>query len=84
MAWVGSKLSSLYMDVSSLTLLMLMEVSMRHISLPSSNGLMTRSGFEPNFLRVDLCFEVRLGLLTCGERLEIRFWVCLRNRVRLV
>ena len=35
---------------------------MKHIPL---NGLMTRSGFEPNFLRVDLCCEVIFGLVTC-------------------
>ena len=57
---------------------------MRHIPLPLSNGLMTRSGFEPNFLRVNLCCEVRLGLVARGGELGIRFWVCLRNSVRLV
>ena len=57
---------------------------MRDIPLPLSNGLMARSGFEPNFLRVDLCCEVRLGLATCKRGLGIRFWVCTRNRVRLV
>ena len=46
---------------------------MRHIPIPLSNGLMTRSGFEPNFLRVDLSREVRLGLVTCGGWLGIRF-----------
>ena len=40
---------------------------MRHAPLPLSNGLMTKSGFEPNFLRVGLCYEVRLGLVTCGS-----------------
>ena len=40
---------------------------MRHVPLPLSIGLMTKSGFEPNFLRVDLCYEVRLGLATCGS-----------------
>ena len=43
-----------------------------------------RSGFEPNFLRVDRCCEVRLGLVVRGVALGIRFWVCLRNSVRLV
>ena len=43
------------------------KVSMRHISLPLSNGLMTRSGSEPTSLRVDLCCKVRLGFVTCGE-----------------
>ena len=57
---------------------------MRDIPLPLSNGLMARSGFEPNFFRVDLCCEVRLGLVTCKRGLGIRFWVCTRNRVRLV
>ena len=59
-------------------------VSMRHIPLPLLNGLMTRFGFEPNFLRVDLCCEVRLGLFTYGGGLGIRFWVCSRNSVSLV
>ena len=39
---------------------------MRHILLPLLSGLMTRSGLEPNSLRVDLCCEVRLGLVTSG------------------
>ena len=56
---------------------------MRHIPLPLSNGLMTRSGLEPRFLRVDLCSEVRLGLATCWGRLGRWFWVCSRNSVRL-
>ena len=45
---------------------------------------MTRSGFEPNFLTVDLCCEVRLGLVAHGGGLGMRFWVCSRNIVRLV
>ena len=49
---------------------------MRHIPLPLSNGLMTTSGFEPNFLRVDLCCEVRLGLVAHGGGFRIRFLVC--------
>ena len=49
---------------------------MRHISLPLSNGLMTRSELEPTFLRLDL--------VTCGGELAIRFRVCLRKSVRLV
>ena len=57
---------------------------MRHIPLLFSNGLMTRSVLEPNFLRADLCCEVRLGLVTCGRGLGGRFWVCLRNSVSLV
>ena len=60
----------------SLILLMLKEVSMRHIPLPLSNGLMTTSGFEPNFWRVDLCCEVRLGLVAHGGGFRIRFSVC--------
>ena len=56
---------------------------MRHIPLPLSNGLITRSGLEPSFLRVDLCCEVKLGLVTYGGGLE-RSWVCSRNSVRLV
>ena len=39
---------------------------MRHIPLALPNGLMTRSGFEPNSLRVDLCCEVILVLATGG------------------
>ena len=38
---------------------------MRHISLVLSNGLITKSGLEPSFLRVNLCCEMRLGLLVC-------------------
>ena len=57
---------------------------MRHIPLPLSNGLMTKFAFEPNFFRVDLCCEVRLGLAVCGGGLGIRFWVCSMNSVRLV
>ena len=43
---------------------------MRHIPLPLPNGLMTRSGLEPRFLRVNLCSEGRLGLVTCCGRLK--------------
>ena len=39
---------------------------MGHIPLTLLNRLMTRSRFEPNFLRVDLCCDIRLGLATCG------------------
>ena len=39
---------------------------MWHIPLPLWNGLITRSGLEPNFLRIGLCCEVKLGLATCG------------------
>ena len=41
---------------------------MRHIPVPLSNGLITRSGLEPNF--------------SCAGRLKKGFWVCLRNSVR--
>ena len=57
---------------------------MRHMQLPLSNGLMTRCGFERNFLRVDLCCEVRMGLLTLGGGLGIRFWVRSWSSVNLV
>ena len=57
---------------------------MRHIPLLFLNGLITRSGLEPSFLRVDPCCEVRLGLVIHGGRLVRGFWVCLRNNVRLV
>ena len=57
---------------------------MRHIPLPLSNGLITRSGLEPSFLRVDLCCEVRLGLAIHGGGLGRGLWVFLRNSVRLV
>ena len=43
---------------------------------------MTRSGVEPRFLRVDLCFELRLGLVTYWGRLGRWFLVCLRSSVR--
>ena len=42
---------------------------MRHITFPLSNDLMTRSGLQPNFLTVELCWEMRLSLVTCGEKL---------------
>ena len=38
---------------------------MRHIMLPLSKGLMTISGLQPSFLRVDLNFGKRLGLVVC-------------------
>ena len=50
----------------------------------SWNGLMARSGLEPNFMRVDLCCEVRLGLLICVGKIRRGSWVCLRNSVKLV
>ena len=37
------------------------------MSTPFVKWLMTRSGLEPNFFRVNLCCEVRLGLVTCGD-----------------
>ena len=57
---------------------------MRHIPLPFSNGLTTRLGLEASFLRVYLCYEVRLGLVICGGGLRRMFWVYSRNNVRLV
>ena len=57
---------------------------MGHIPFSLSNVFMTRYGFEPNFLRVDLCCEIRLGLEAHGRGLEIRFWVCSRKSVKLV
>ena len=57
---------------------------MRHIRLPLSNGLITRSGMEPSFLRVDLCCEVRLDFVIHGGGLGRGFWVCSRKNVRLV
>ena len=57
---------------------------MRHIPLPLSSGLTTRSRLEPSFLRVDLCCEVRLGLAIHGGGLERGIWVCSRNNIRLV
>ena len=56
---------------------------MRHILLPLSNSLMNRSGLEPIFLRVDFCFKVRLGLVTCGGKLKRRFLVYSRKGIRL-
>ena len=57
---------------------------MRHIPLPLSNDLITRSGLEFSFFRADLCYEVRFGLAIRGGGLGREFWVCLRNNVRLV
>ena len=37
----------------------------RHIPLPLSNVLMTKSGLGSRFLRVDLYCEVRLDLVVC-------------------
>ena len=48
------------------------------------NWLMTRSGLESRFSRVDLCSKVRVGLVTCWGRLGRWFLVCSRNSVRLV
>ena len=57
---------------------------MRHIPLPLSNGLITKPGLEPSFLRVDLCYEVRLGLAIHGGWLGRGFWACSRNSTKLV
>ena len=57
---------------------------MGHIPFSLSNVFMTRYGFEPNFLRVDLCCEIRKGLEAHGRGLGIRFWVCSRKSVKLV
>ena len=57
---------------------------MKHISLLLSNGLITGSGLESSYLRVDLRCEVRLGLLTRGGGLGRSFQVYLRNYVRFV
>ena len=57
---------------------------MRHIPFSLSNVLMTRSGFEPYFLRVDRCCEISLGFVAHGGGLGIRFWVCSRKSVKLV
>ena len=59
-------------------------MSTRHIPLPFSNGLTTRSGLEASFLRVYLYYEVRLGLVICRGGLRRMFWVYSRNSVRLV
>ena len=40
---------------------------MRHIPIPLSNGLMTRSGLKTNFLRVSFYCKVRLDLVTYSE-----------------
>ena len=42
---------------------------MRHVPLHLSNGLMSRSGLKPRFLRMDLCSEVKLVFVTCLGRL---------------
>ena len=57
---------------------------MRHIPLPLSKGLMTRSGLEPSFLSVNLCCEVRLGLLVCRGWLGRGLSICSRKSDRLV
>ena len=57
---------------------------MRHIPRPLQNCLITRSGLEPSYLRVDLCRKVRLGLEKRGGELGRGFWVCSTNNVRLV
>ena len=40
---------------------------MTHILLSLSKGLMSKSRLVPRFLRVNLCCEVKLGLLVCWE-----------------
>ena len=40
---------------------------MRHIPLPLSKGLKTKSALESSFWRADLCCEMRLGLVVCRE-----------------
>ena len=57
---------------------------MEYIPLLLSNGLITGSGLESSYLRVDICCEVRLGLLTRGGGLGRSFWVYLRSYVRFV
>ena len=43
---------------------------MKHILLPLSKGLITKSALEPGFWRVGLCCNVRLGLVVCLEWLR--------------
>ena len=38
---------------------------MRHIPLPLSKGLASKSELKPSFLRVDFCCEASLGLVVC-------------------
>ena len=57
---------------------------MRHISLPLLNSLITRSRLESTFLRVNLYFEVKLGLATGGAGLGREFYVCFTKNVRSV
>ena len=47
---------------------------MRHILLTFSNGLSTRSGLQSRFLRMGLCSEGILGLVTCCGKLGRWFW----------
>ena len=42
---------------------------MRHVPLHLPNGLMSRLGLKPRFLRMDLCSEVKLVFVTCWGRL---------------
>ena len=61
-------------------LLMSMKVSMTHIPLPFSNGLVTIS--ESNILRVDFSCEVRLCIKAYWKRLGRKFWICSWNSIR--
>ena len=55
---------------------------MRHIPLPSSNGLITI--LESNILRVDFPCEVRLCIKAYWRRLGREFWMCSWNSIRFV
>ena len=59
-----------------------MKVSMRHIPLPFSNGLITI--LESNILRVDFSCEVRLCIKAYWRRLGREFWMCSWNSIRFV
>ena len=52
---------------------------MRHIPIPLSNGLMTRSGLKTNFLRVSFYCKVIIRSCDIQGRLGIGFWVCSRK-----
>ena len=59
-----------------------MKVSMRHIPLPFSNGLITIS--ESNILRIDFSCEMRLYIKAYWKRLGREFWMCSWNSIRFV
>ena len=85
LSWIGTEFfESRGVDWVFLSFAYVKEGVYRHMPLSLLNSLMTRSGFEPNFLMVDLCCEVRLSLVTCGGGLGIRFCVFSRNSVMLV